>query len=422
MNSSRRNFLQKTGLLAGGLSLLPFTGFPEEILPEELPFSPAMNDDDFWRWVRESYTTTSNLINLNNGGVSPQPKQVQEVFEHYNRMSNEGPSYYMWRILDKGRESVRRELAELAGVTAEEIAIQRNSTESLATIIFGLTLVKGDEIIVTNYDYPNMRHDWLQREQRDGIKLIWIDIPIGLDDTEKIVKLYTDAITPKTKIIHITHMINWTGHLLPAKEITTAAHKKGIEVVLDAAHSFAHVGMNLKDINCDYAGSSLHKWLCCPFGTGILYVRKDKIANLWPLFPIDKPQSEDIKKFEALGTRSFPAEMAIGKAISFHKTIGMERKETRLRWLKNYWVNKVKGLPKIKFYSPISDHASCAIATVGIEGIKASEIENHLFSKYNVHTVAIEWEKVSGIRVTPSVYTSTEDLDKLVAGLRELAG
>lgn len=419
MDQSRRKFLRNSTRAIGGLGLLSLSDISQAAA--SLPPSAFTGDDDFWSWVRHSYTVSSNVINLNNGGVSPQPKVVQEVFESYNRLSNEAPSFYMWRVLDKGREDVRRDLATLAGVSAEEICINRNATEALDIAIFGVALSKGDEVIVTNYDYPNMRNAWLQREQREGIKLVWIDIPIGMDDTESIVKLYTDAITKKTKIIHLTHLINWTGHILPAKRICEEAHKHNIEVIMDAAHSFAHIEMNFRDIGCDYAGTSLHKWLCAPFGTGMLYVKKEKIAKLWPIMPNDKPQGDDIRKFEALGTRSFPAEMAVGRAIDFHNSIGSKRKEERLRMLKNYWVNKVKQHPKIKFYSPLSDHASCAIATVGIEGKKHSDIEGFLMDKYNIHCVAIEWQKVNGVRITPHVYTSLADLDKLVEGLLKFA-
>lgn len=417
MDASRRKFLSTTAKAAGGLGLLSVS---------DLSFSqiaPPLNtsEDDFWSWVRHSYTVSQNIVNLNNGGVSPQPKVVQEAFEHYNRFSNEAPTYYMWRVLDKGREDVRRDLAKLAGTDPDEISINRNATEALDIIIYGIDLKKGDEVIVTNYDYPNIRHAWMQREQREGIKLVWIDIPVGLDNEEAVVKLFTDAISTKTKVIHLTQVINWTGHILPAKRICEEAKKKNILTVMDAAHSFAHYEMNLHDIGCDFAGTSLHKWLCAPFGTGMLYVKKERIANLWPIMSSENPKSDDIRKFEALGTRSFPAEMGIGRAISFHESIGSKRKEERLRWLKNYWVNKVKQHPKIKFYSPLSDHASCAIATVGIEGKKATEIESYLFDKFSVHTVAIEWQKVNGIRVTPHVYTSTSDLDKLVKGLLELA-
>lgn len=421
MTFSRRRFLQRAGLTAGAVSMLDFQLFAEESRFENtlLPHNFS-SENDFWEYIRQSYTVSNNIINLNNGGVSPQPKVVQEVFENYNRLSNEGPSYYMWRILDKGREAVRTDLADLAGCDVNEIAIQRNATEALDTIINGLNLQKGDEVIVTNYDYPNMRNAWLQREKRDGIKLIWISIPLNLSDEDALVKLFTDAITSKTKIIHITHVINWTGQILPAKKIAEKAHEKNIEVVLDAAHSFAHLDFSFKDLDCDYAGTSLHKWLCAPFGTGMLYVKKEKIAALWPIFSTDKPESDDIRKFEALGTRSFPAEMAVGRAISFHKSIGSLRKMERLKFLQQYWTSKVKDLPNIQFYTPLGE-GSCAIATVGVKGKQATEIESYLFDKKSIHTVSIIWQEVNGVRVTPHVYTSTDDLDKLVGGLTELA-
>lgn len=422
MQNDRRRFLKQTGTILGGISLFPASTLANvSDMKNNIPQPENMNDQDFWNWVRDSYTVSSNLINLNNGGVSPQPQSVQEVFEHYNRFSNEAPSYYMWRILDRGREDVRNDLASLAGADPEEISICRNSTEALDIAIFGIDLKKGDEVVVTNYDYPNMRHAWMQREKREGIKLIWIKIPIGETDDEKIVKLFEDAMTGKTKVVHITHMINWTGHILPAKKITEMAHQKGAQVILDAAHTFAHINFSLHDLGVDYAGTSLHKWLCAPFGTGMLYVKKSRIADLWPIMPNEKPDSDDIRKFESLGTRSFPAEMAVGKSIDFHKGIGIERKEKRLRELKNYWVNQVKDLPGIKFFSPLSDAHSCAICTVGFENKKATDLEQYLMSKYNIHVVTIEWEETHGVRITPHVYTAFEDLDKLVKGIKEFA-
>lgn len=417
--SNRRKFLKQSGTLLGGIGLLSIPGISnaEQLESFQIP-TENLNEEDFWNYIRNSYTVSSNLINLNNGGVSPQPKVVQEVFEHYNRLSNEAPSYYMWRILDKGREDVRRDLAQLAGTDANEISICRNATEAIDIAIFGIDLKKGDEVLVTNYDYPNMRHAWMQREKREGIKLNWIDIPIGEEDNQKIIELFNKAITSKTKVVHITHMINWTGQLLPAKEITAIAHQKGAQVILDAAHSFAHVDFSLHDLDVDYAGTSLHKWLCAPFGTGMLYVKKNRINQLWPTMPNDKPLGDGIIKYEALGTRSFPAEMAIGRSIEFHNMIGIKRKEQRLRQLKNYWVNKVKGLKGIQFYSTMSHHNSCAICTVGFENKKAQDLENHLMNTQNIHVVSIEWEKVNGVRITPHVYTSFDDLDKLVTGLQ----
>lgn len=426
--TSRRNFVKQAAGIAGGLSL---SSFISPVLAEEMKrqtgriasLSPleAAADEDFWGWVRESYTVSGNIINLNNGGVSPQPKVVQDAHIKYYQMCNEGPSYYMWRILDQGRESLRMKLADLAGCSHEEIAINRNSTEGLNTVIFGLNLKAGDEVILTKYDYPNMMNAWKQREQREGIKLVWLDLKLPIENDEEVVNLFKNAITDKTKVVHITHMINWTGQLLPAKKIAKVAHDRGCEVIVDAAHSFAHVDHKVTDLDCDYYATSLHKWLCAPFGSGMLYIKKDKIKNVWALLSNDKPAGEDIRKFESLGTRSFASEMAISNAIDFHNIIGGKRKEERLRYLKNYWAQKVTKNPKVKLNTSLLPQYSCALANFSIEGWKATDIDSKLFEKYKVHTVAIEYEKINGVRVTPSVYTSLKDLDRLVAGIEYVA-
>jgi selenocysteine lyase/cysteine desulfurase len=421
----RREFIKKAGIAGGLIGLAPFSGISNSALsfPHSLtgiPLSPPLENDDFWAWVQDSYTESPSLINLNNGGVSPQPKSVQEVFEHYNRMCNEAPSYYMWRILDKGRESLRTKLAELAGCSSEEITVNRNTTEALGTVVFGLNLKKGDEVVLSKYDYPNMMNALKQREQRDGIILKWVDLEMPTESDELIVKKYAEQFTANTKLVLITHIINWTGQILPARKIADAAKAKGIEVMVDGAHSFAHLNYKINDLNCDYFGTSLHKWLCAPFGTGLLYVRKEKIKNLWPLFPSDTPQSEDIRKYEALGTRSFATEQAISQAIDFHNAIGAKRKEERLRYLKNYWAEKVKNMKGVKLYTSLKPEYACALTTIGIEGMEAGEIESTLLSKYNIHTTPVKYEKVNGVRITPHVYTKLSDLDRLVKAFSEI--
>ena len=381
----------------------------------------SAEDSDFWSWIRQSYTTSANLINLNNGGVSPQPKIVQDAHIRYYQLSNEAPTYYMWRILDQQREGLRNKLAELSGTLPEELAINRNATEGLNTIIFGLDLKEGDEIVLSTFDYPNMMNAWKQREKRDKIKLVWITIPQPLEDEAAVVKLYEAAITSRTKIVHITHLINWTGNIVPVRAIADMAHKKGCEVIVDGAHSFAHFNFKIPDTGADYFATSLHKWLGAPFGSGLLYIRKEKIKKVWALLSAVEPDGEDIKKFESLGTRSFASEMAIGAAIDFHNLIGAERKEARLRFLKEYWTSKVEKFPKLVFASSLKPKFSCAIANVGCEGWQAQQIEARLFERYKIHTVSIVHEKVNGIRVTPNVYTQTQDLDFLVQGLREIS-
>ncbi len=424
----RRNFIWKVASAAGLAAFSPFIQSAQgKNLKETIErsahrdASDVATDEDFWYLIQQAYTVSPNILNLNNGGVSPQPKVVQEAVEHYNRLSNEAPSFYMWRVLDQGKEPLRAKLAEIAGCSAEEVTINRNTTEALANVIFGLRLKAGDEIVLTKQDYPNMINAWKQREKRDGIVLKWLNFELPIEDNERIVKEFENAFTSKTKLVHITHMVNWNGQLFPAKQIAQAAHRRGIEVLVDAAHTFAHIDYKIPDLECDYLGTSLHKWLCAPFGSGLLYVKKDKIKNLYPLMAAGDPESEDIRKFENIGTRSFAIEQAIGHAVNFHLMIGAERKAKRLFYLKKYWTDKALQIPGVRIGSPLKPEFSGAIALLQIDGIEPVELSEKLFSKFKIHTVGINWENIHGVRVTPNVYTTLNDLDRFVAAIAEIA-
>ncbi|HRG25650.1 MAG TPA: aminotransferase class V-fold PLP-dependent enzyme [Chitinophagaceae bacterium] len=422
--NSRRRFLQRAGVFSATAFLTSMTKPAwsrnlDQALSQSAGISPEelATDEDFWYYIQQSFTVSPSLINLNNGGVSPAPKTVQDAMKRYYDLSNEAPSYYMWRVLDQGREPLRKNLAKLAGCSPEEIAINRNSSEGLETVIFGLQLKAGDEVVAAKQDYPNMINAYKQRELRDGIKMVWINLELPSEDENYLVSQFVNAFTSKTKVVHITHIINWNGQILPVKKIAQEAHKRGIEVVVDGAHSFAHFDFKVPDLDADYYAGSLHKWLYAPIGSGVLYVRKEKIKNVYPMFAVDNPLKEDIRKFEALGTRPFFIEQAIGKAIEFHEMIGAERKEKRLHYLKNYWMEKVKGLPGVKLNTSLNPKWGCAIGNVGVEGRKPGELDSFLMDKYKVHTVAIEWENIKGVRVTPNVYTTTKQLDVLVEGI-----
>src|SRR5579871_1780995 len=379
------------------------------------------NDEDFWYYVQESFTTSPSIINLNNGGISPSPKIVQDAMKRYHDITMEAPSYYMWRIIDQGREPLRKNLARIAGCSPDEIAMNRNASEALETVIFGLDLKAGDEVVLTKQDYPNMINAWKQRELRDGIKLVWINLDLPSEDNDYLVNKYVSAFTSKTKVVHITHIINWNGQILPVRKIADAAHAKGIDVLVDGAHSFAHFQFTMSELGCDYFGSSLHKWLTACIGTGMLFVKKEKIKNLYPLFGTGEPKSDDVRKFESLGTRPFFIEQATGKAVEFYDMIGGERKEKRLLYLKNYWMSKVKDIPKVKIGTSLKPGFGCAIGLVSVEGKKPAELEAFLFDKYKIHSVGIEWENIHGVRVTPNVYTTTKNLDLLVEGIDKFA-
>lgn len=426
--TDRRSFIRQSAALLGGLALHQRleAAYPELTGTAGISAGPH-EEGSFWRNVRAAYACSPALINLNNGGVCPAPRAAMEALDHYNRMCNEAPSYYMWRILDQDREPLRMNLARLAGCSAEELALCRNATEALNTIIFGLPLKADDEVVVSTHDYPNMANAWKQRAARDGVKLVHADPQLPSEDEEAMTQAYVSRFTAKTRLVHITHVVNWNGQIMPVRRIADEAHKRGIEVLVDGAHSFALLDYRIPDLGCDYWGTSLHKWLCAPFGNGLLWVSKEKIGKLWPLLSNDNPQGTDIRKFESLGTRSFPIEMATGYSLDLHELIGSRRKQERMHFLKNYWMDRAQDVPGIFFKTSRDPRFGCAIGVFGIEGKKATALSEQLFAKWKIHTVAIEREAKPGIeaaynhvRVTPNVYTTTDELDRLVEGIRGL--
>lgn len=429
MNTSgRRTFLKRAATLAGAFSVnsLFHQAHAADWAAASAPIahlSPdlAAQNEDYWSVIQRAYTVDPNLINLNNGGVSPAPLVVQQAVARYNELANEGPSYYMWGVIDQGREPLRQRLAQLAGAQPGEIAVDRNSTEALNTIIFGLPLQRGDEVIGTRQDYPHMIEAYRQRAMREGIVYKQISFDFPIEDDERIVKAFEEAITPRTKLLHVTHMINWVGQIMPVRKISDMAHERGIEVLADGAHSFGLMDFKIPDLHCDYFGTSLHKFLSAPIGTGMMWIKADKIEKVWPLVCAGEPHSSDIRKFEDLGTRSFPIEEGIGEAINFHEGIGSKRKEERIRYLKNYWATRVQSMPKVKLHTSLDARYSCAICGVSIDGMTPSDLNTRLFNDYKIHAVGIVWENISCVRVTPHVYTRIEDLDKLVRAIGEIS-
>ena len=426
--NNRRSFLKRTAVLAGAFSTNSLFQQAHAAEIEDaargvahLDAAAAAQNEDFWSVIQRAYSVNPSIINLNNGGVSPAPIVVQQAVERYNQLANEGPSYFMWQILDQGREPLRQKLAKLAGAKPGEVAINRNSTEALNTVIYGLPLKAGDEVIGTKQDYPNMIQAYRQRAERDGIVYKQISFDFPIEDDAAIVKGFEEAITPKTKLIHVTHMVNWVGQKMPVRAIADMAHAHGIEVIADGAHSFGLLDFKVPELGCDYFGTSLHKFLSAPIGTGMMWVREEKIEKLWPLLCNGNPHSGDIRKFETLGTRSFPIEQGIGEAINFHEGIGSKRKEQRIGYLKNYWASRAQAIPKVKIHTSLDLRYSGAICGVSIDGMTPGEVSTALFEKYKIHTVGIVWENIRCVRVTPHVYTTPADLDKLVDALGEIA-
>lgn len=380
------------------------------------------DDEDFWFQVRQAYTVDRNNINLNNGSVAPSPKTVQQAQHDYLAMTNMSPSFYVDEMLYPGFEVVRRRLAQRFGCDSEEIAITRNTTEALEIVQLGMPLQRGDEILTTTQDYPSMITAWRQREKRDGVVLRQIRVPTPPGSIDELYDTIVRSVTVKTKVIHISHITFTAGQIFPVRRIARFARERNIEVVVDGGHSFAQWPFTRDDLDVDYYGTSLHKWLSAPVGSGFLYVRKAKIPNIWPLFAHPDPQGGDIRKFEQIGTFPVHIRNPITEALDFYESIGPERKAARLRFLRRRWMNVVKDVPKVKLLTPDADEMSCAIGTMAIEGIGAQALTDHLMSKYRIHVrprfVPGEWE---GIRVTPNVYTTLQEVDAFARAIREVA-
>ncbi len=415
----RRNFIRTMAGPAVAAPLAIFRPGAAALILRDLsatnaPPEQIAADEDFWMEVQQAFTVDRSLINLNNGGVSPAPAIVQESMKRHLDFSNACPVHNMWRILEPRRETVRESLARTFGCHAEEIALTRNASEGLQIAQFGFDLRAGDEVLTTNQDYPRMITTFRQRERREGIVLKEFSIPIPAENPAEIVDLFEQNITSKTRLILICHIINITGQILPVREVVRMARQRGIPVIVDGAHSFAHFAFTHADLDCDYFATSLHKWLLAPHGTGMLYVRRDRIRDLWPLQAAAEGQDEDIRKYEEIGTHPAANYLAIAEALTFHHGIGPARKEARLRLLTRYWASRLLEHDRVRLHTSLNPQFSCAIATVQVDGIESGALAAHLWNRHRIIVTPIKHDEFEGLRVTPNVYTTLEELDLFV--------
>ena len=370
------------------------------------------DDESYWSEIQRAFDTDRTLINLNNGGVSPTPSHVLAAMIRDLQFTNESPADHMWRILEPRIESVRRDLAREFGCDPEEMAITRNASEANEIMIFGLDLKPGDEVVSTNQNYGRMLTAWDQRVRREGIVLRQISFKVPPPSAEYLVDRFRAAITPRTKVIEVTHVTNLTGQIMPVRAIVEMARPLGIEVFVDGAHAFAHFPFKRDDIQCDFYGTSLHKWLLAPIGTGFLYVRKEKQKKLWPLMAAARSQDNDIRKYEEIGTHPAANHNAISAALAFHRGIGSERKIARLRYLRDRWAKRLLAeSPRVRVLTPLDGNESGAIALVNIDGLDSVKLSGWLMSNYRIVNTAIVHPEFTGVRITPNVYTTVDEID-----------
>ncbi len=384
--------------------------------PEELAA-----DEGFWHDVQQAFSVDRSLVNLNNGGVSPSPAVVQAAMKRHLDYSNTAPPYSMWQVLEPQREPVRARLARQFGCHTEEIALTRNASEGLQVCQLGFDLEPGDEVLTTTQDYPRMITTFEQRERREGIKLVRFPIPIPCEDPQEIVHRFAERITPRTRLILMCHMINITGQILPVAAVARLARERGIPLVVDGAHTFAHFPFRQADLDCDYYATSLHKWLFAPHGTGMLYVKRDRIPELWPLMAAPGAMDDDIRKFEEIGTHPAANYLAIAEALTFHQGIGGERKAARLVYLRDRWAKRLVEHDRVRLHTSLEPGFACGIATVQIDGVDSLELAAELWRDHRILVVGIKHPEFEGIRVSPSVYTTSEEIDRFADALEAVA-
>ena len=419
---SRRAFLRITS--TAGTAAYAFTSSGLDTLLAASAQVAGRSPDDvaqdefFWREVQHGFDIDRTLINLNNGNSCPSPRPVHTALKYYLDMSNQAPVHYRGQ-LEQNKETARRRLAAEFGCDKEELAITRNSSEALQIAQNGIDLKPGDEVLTTEQDYGRMLTTWDQRARREGIKITRINFPVPTTE-EDLYQRFVQAITPQTKVLHFCHITNLTGQRFPVKRLSQLARQRGILTIVDGAHAFAHFPFTLADLDCDYYGTSLHKWLLAPHSTGFLYVRRDRIAPTWPLTAAPARSTSDIRKFEEVGTIAAAPFAAINEALAYHQALGVARKAARLRYLTMRWANRLKTNPRIKFHSSMLPGETFGLANVVIDGIKATDINRFLWNKYRIITTAITRDDYQGIRVTPNIYTTLEEIDTFAAAMEDL--
>lgn len=412
---NKRSFLKYLAALGLGSPLI--SAKAEALAWQDLDWS----SDDIWAQIRAGYKLKPDYINLENGYYCFLPEEILEKYLKHVREVNYQGSYYMRTVKVEDKAKSAAKVAELVGADPEEVVLTRNTTESLDLIIQGFPWKPGDEAIYSNQDYGSMQTMFELTSKRQGIKTVRIDIPLHPESDEEIVEVYRKAITPRTKLMMVPHIVNITGHILPVRKIADMAHSYGVEVMLDGAHAVGHFTFDMHELDCDYYGSSLHKWLSVPLGCGMLYVKKEKIGKLEPMIA---PFNLELKTLEYLnntGTHPAATDLAVLDAVDFQEKIGAKRKEDRLRYIQRYWSDQVRDFPGIQVNTPVDPERSCAIANVGIEKMSPAEMAKTLMDKYQIFTVAIDGAGVRGCRISPNIYTSTEELDRFVAALKEMA-
>ena len=416
----KRDFIKRFG----ALGLIPFSQsikYTSLNKIENLLNTENLSDNDYWKLVRSQYDLHPDFINLESGyyNIIPKPTLKKQI-EHIKRVNLEG-SFYMRKSRFKDKSTITTQLANFVGCDSKNLVVTRNTTESLDLIISGFPWKSGDEAIYASQDYGAMQDMFEQIGKRHGVVLKKVSVPNHPKNDTELISLYESQITSKTRLIMISHMVNITGQILPVKKICDMAHSHGVEVLVDGAHCVGHFNFKIDSLNCDYYGSSLHKWLATPLGAGLLYVNNKHIPKIWPLIADHEKDPNKIQRLSHTGTHPVSTDLTIIDAIEYLNSIGIKKKESRLRFLKTYWQNALKDESNIVINTPFDPQRSCGIGNVGLKNMKPETLAKRLYEEFGIFTVAIDYANVKGCRITPNIFTNENELDTFINAMKSLA-
>ncbi|HEV2150353.1 MAG TPA: aminotransferase class V-fold PLP-dependent enzyme [Longimicrobiaceae bacterium] len=438
----RRNFLTRTAGALGALAVAPaplladrlarmstlLDTLDADLLALGAAADPARlaEDEPFWARVREAFALDPAVVNLDHGWTNPAPREAMADLVRLAREVQSLPAHWLARLWPEVTDTtVRAALAEAMGAPGKQIALVRNATEALDTVLLGVPLRAGDEVVCSAHDYYAMLDALEQRRARDGVVLRMLRPPVPAPSLERLAEMYEAAIGPRTKLVLLTHPSNLTGQLLPVRRIAAAAHAVGAEVVVDGAQSLGLLEEPVAALDCDYYGASAHKWLGVPVGTGVLWMRPEHAAKVWPLIP-SPPETAGMSRFEWIGTSPEYVAPAALPALAIHRTLGAARKAERLRYLTSYWRTRAAAtLPEARFYTTDGAAMGLGLCTVELPGVESKALEARLLERHGILVQAMSGNartpEIRGIRVSPNVYTSPAELDRLVRALVAVA-
>lgn len=387
-------------------------------VPGRLQSRTRDDEEQFWSDIALEYDLDDRYTVLNGGGNNPLPRRVASALRRYQEMAASQPRPFNYEFINY-REEHRRRLARLLGCDSAEVALTRNTTEGLNIVARGLAFERGDRVLFSPFEEHYAYRAFEPLASRYGVELKVVDLPVA-PSTEQVVSAFAAEMTPGSRLLVASHIVDSWGYVLPIDELAALAHRSGARLLVDGALSFGHIPVDVKQLGCDYFATSLHKWLNAPLGTGVLFVREDRIEDLWPLYGVRR-NAIDIRKFEEIGTRDGAVIAAIGQAIDFYELIGPERKAERLRFLLSRLIERLSGVQGVQVITEPDAARRAGLARVVVDGWTGVDLTTALRERFAFYVYGNFPGDLDGVYVSPNVFNSLQDIERFAAAVKELA-